>query len=155
MKMWSSRGRLHSMKIDIKSTWSTLKQERKQGSTLMQAGRVKVDFVPYLPIQNQLFILTIRAGLEGGRKWGRARATPIETKTILWPGIYDTSWFWRLLEAFGRPRGEVVGRTERYKPCSVVRFQKWYNFDRILEDFWLPKWKKIGGKTAKKRVIWR
>ena len=85
------------MKIDMKSTSSTLKQERQPASTLMQAGRVKVDFVPYLPIRNQLFILTIRAGQEGGRKWGRARATPIDKYRYFGPRTLNP---YRYLQCF-------------------------------------------------------
>ena len=154
--MCSSRGRLHSMKIDMKSPSSTLKQERQPASTLMQAGRVKVDFVPYLPIRNQLLTQTIRKVEDGGRKWDRARANPIDKyrDPSIRIGIYSVSWNSRLLEASGMLLREVLEGFRRYKHYSVVQLQEWSTLDQILEDFWLPKWGKFGEKTAKKRGIW-
>ena len=78
VKMSTSRGPLQSKKIDMKSISGTCRQERNQGITWIQPWMVKVEFVPYLPIQNQLLTLTIRKNQVRGRKWGLPRAQPID-----------------------------------------------------------------------------
>ena len=107
VKMSSNRGPLRSIETHMKSTSSSFKQERNQGSALMHVQKVEVDFVPHLPRQKQLLTLTIRKDQDGGRKWGLARANALEPSIRI--GIYSKSWFRRLSEAFGGGRGGYLG----------------------------------------------
>ena len=76
--MNSRRGPLQSKKIDMKSTSGTFKQERKQGTALLQPWTLEVDFIPHLPIRNQYFTLSIHKEQDRYRKWGLPRANPID-----------------------------------------------------------------------------